>query len=116
MAGLTVAGICSAGFLRVATFGSTAVCATVAGLGLACVYPLLVSGMVGHFGKQARRAGRIMFALASLGGATMPWLVGFSSTYAHSLRLGFLVPFGACLVMISLLGMLPKPPITSSSP
>ena len=115
MGGLTVAGICSAGFLRVATFGSTAVCATAAGLSLACIYPLLVSGMVGHFGAQARRAGRIMFALASLGGATMPWLVGFTSTYTHSLRMGFLMPCGACLVMISLLAMLPKPPITSSS-
>ncbi len=110
--GLTVAGISCASFLRVATFRSTAACATVAGLGLACVYPLLVSGMVSHYGEQARSTGRLIFALASLGGATMPWLVGFTSTHARSLRLGFLVPFVACLVMISLLGLLPKQPVT----
>jgi fucose permease len=108
LTGLTVAGISSAIFLRVAAFPSIAVCATVAGLGLACVYPLLISAMVGHIGEQARRTGRIMFALASLGGATLPWLVGFTSTHAHSLRRGFLIPLVACLVMISLLGMLPK--------
>jgi fucose permease len=113
--GLALAGIGSASFLRVATFRSIALCATVAGLGLACVYPLLVAGMVGHFGGQARGAGRIMFALASLGGATMPWLVGFTSAHAHSLRMGFLIPFAACLLMISLLGMLPKQSVTSSS-
>jgi fucose permease len=101
--GLTVAALGSASFLRVTTFRSIAVCATVVGLGLACVYPLLVSGMVGHLGEHARGAGRIMFALASVGGATMPWLVGFTSTHARSLRLGFLVPIMACLVMISLL-------------
>jgi len=115
ISGLTVAALCSASFLRVATFRGIAVCATVAGLGLACVFPLLVSGMVAHLGEQARRTGRILFALGSLGGATMPWLVGFTSTHAHSLRGGFLIPVAACLVMIGLLSLLPRQPVTQNA-
>jgi fucose permease len=50
-----------------------------------------------------------MFALASLGGATMPALVGFTSTHAGSLRAGLLVPFIACLAMLGLSGLLREP-------
>jgi MFS transporter, FHS family, glucose/mannose:H+ symporter len=108
LTGITAAAASSASFLRVATFRGIALSSMVAGLGLACVYPLLVSGMVGHYGGQAKGKARIVFALASLGGATMPWSVGFASTHAHSLRVGFMIPFGACLVMIGLLVALPK--------
>jgi fucose permease len=62
--------------------------------------------MVGHFGAKAKHAGSIMFALASVGGAILPALVGFTSTHTGSLRAGLLVPFGACVVMLGLLVML----------
>jgi len=106
--GLAVGGASCAGLLRAESFRSTAACAALAGLGLASVYPLLVSGMVGRYGEHARSSGRVMFALACMGGATMPWFVGFTSTHAHSLRAGFLIPFVACLAMIGLLWFLPE--------
>ncbi len=45
----------------------------------------------------------MVFALASLGGATIPWLVGFISTQIGSLRAGLVVPLIACLFMLVLL-------------
>jgi FHS family glucose/mannose:H+ symporter-like MFS transporter len=108
IAGLILSGVCNGAFLWVATFWSAAVFITATGLGLACVYPLLVAWMVGHFGKQARSTGTILFALAAMGGATLPWLVGFASTRTGSLRAGLLVPLAGCMVMLSLLGLLQR--------
>jgi len=41
-----------------------------------------------------------MFALSTLGGATVPWLVGFVSTEFQSLRTALIVPLAGCLVML----------------
>jgi fucose permease len=106
ISGLILSAIGTGALLWVTTFQGAAICVTASGLGLSCIYPLLVAWMVGYYGKQARRFGSVMFALAGLGGATMPWLVGFTSTQAGSLRTGLLVPLVGCLVMISLLSML----------
>ncbi len=108
-AGLILAGCFNGALLWATTFRGAAICVTTAGLGLSCVYPLLVSQMVGRYGKEARHAKSIMFALACVGGATMPALVGFTSTHAGSLRAGLFVPFIACLAMLSLLGLVRGP-------
>jgi MFS transporter, FHS family, glucose/mannose:H+ symporter len=57
-----------------------------AGLGLAAVFPCLVSNLSDLFGARATRVGGIFFALAGLGGATLPWAVGMASIQLHSLR------------------------------
>jgi FHS family glucose/mannose:H+ symporter-like MFS transporter len=102
MSGLVLAAAGTSALLWVGTFRGAAIVATVSGLGLACIYPLLVAWMVAYYGKRARRTGSLMFALANVGGAVMPWLVGFTSTRAGSLRTGLLVPVIGCLVMMSL--------------
>jgi MFS transporter, FHS family, glucose/mannose:H+ symporter len=102
-AGLIFAAVSNATLLWAATFRSAAICLVAIGLGFACIYPLLVALLVALYGKQTSRVGSVIFSLASLGGATMPWLVGFTSTKAGSLRAGLLVPLIACLVMVSLL-------------
>jgi len=109
--GVILAGICNGALLLVTTFWAAAVCTIGAGLGLACIYPLLIAWMVEHYGKQAKRMGSIMFALATVGGATMPWLVGFTSTHARNLRVGLLVPFFACIVMFGLMRALRQQPV-----
>jgi fucose permease len=43
-----------------------------------------------------------MFALSSLGGATVPWLVGALSSRFGSLRVGLTVPLLGCVVMLFL--------------
>ena len=81
-------------------------CVAVIGVGFAGIYPLLVSWMVTHYGEEAKGTASVMFVLAALGGATMPWLVGFTSTQTGNLRMGLIVPMVACLAMISLLALL----------
>jgi fucose permease len=67
-------------------------------LSLAPIYPLIVSFLLARTGNHARLGP--LFATASFGGATLPWLTGVFSTQFHSLRTGFLVPaVGAALLL-----------------
>ncbi len=77
--------------------------AGVAGLGLAPVYPIFIAWLGHRFGAEAPRPGGVMFALASCGGATLPWLVGAVSTSLGSLTAGLTVPLLSCLLMLAAL-------------
>lgn len=91
---------------RATTYAAVVACAGVAALGFAAVYPVLIAWLVKMFGEKSRRIGALMFALANLGGAMMPWLVGFTSTHAASLRTGLLVPLTACAAMLVTLALM----------
>ena len=106
--GLILAGACNGALLWLANLKGAAICLVGAGLGFACIFPLLVASLVGYYGKRARRVGSIVFALASLGGATIPWLVGFTSTHVGGLGAGLMVPLIACMFMLGLLQLLGK--------
>lgn len=71
-----------------------------AGLGCASIYPIYIAWLSKWYGARAKRIGGFLFALASLGGAAGPWLVGIFSEYSGSLRVGFLVPLLSALIMI----------------
>jgi fucose permease len=71
-----------------------------AGLGCASIYPVYIAWLSKWYGARAKRIGGFLFALASLGGAAGPWLVGIFSKYSGSLRVGFLVPLLSALLMI----------------
>ena len=71
-----------------------------AGLGCACVYPIYIAWLSRWYGVRAKRIGGILFALASLGGSTGPWLIGTVSKYSGSLRVGFLVPLLSAMLMV----------------
>jgi fucose permease len=77
-----------------------------AGFGLASVYPIFISWLSKWYGERARRLGGVMFSLAAVGGATMPWMVGFISQHANSLRVGLLVPLFGCVAMIVVVALL----------
>jgi fucose permease len=109
VAGLLVAGFANAALLWAGGFRAAIACLVVAGVGLAGVYPSLIGSMVGYYGTRSRRMGNILFALASCGGAFMPWLVGFVSTHDASLRAGLLAPLIGCLAMLGLQFVLSKP-------
>jgi len=94
LAMFSVGGVMYATNYRMAIF-----CAVRAGLGLACVYPILVGWMVKTYGVHARQFGSLLFACGGLGGAMLPWLVGIVSTHDGGLRAGLLVPIAACVVM-----------------
>ena len=109
VAGLFVAAVGNASLLWITGFREAIACLVITGVGLAAVYPSLIAAMVGYYGTRARRTGNILFALASCGGALMPWLVGFISTHAAGLRAGLLAPLAGCVVMLALQFVLPKP-------
>jgi fucose permease len=80
--------------------------AFLAGLGLASIFPILIAWLSKWYGTRARKVGGVMFALAALGSALMPPLVGVVSRYAGSLRVGLLVPLAGCVVMLTVIGFL----------
>jgi fucose permease len=81
---------------------------TIAGLGCATIYPIYISWFSRWYGPAARRLGGVVFSMASLGGSALPWLVGFVSTRANSLPIGFLVPLAGMIVMAVLVAFLWK--------
>ena len=77
-----------------------------AGLGLASIFPILIAWLSKWYGTRARKVGGLMFALAALGSALVPPLVGVVSRYAGSLRIGLLVPLTGCAVMLTVIAVL----------
>lgn len=78
----------------------------IAGFGCASIYPIFISWFSKWYGAAARRLGGVVFSMASLGGSALPWLVGFISTRAGSLRVGLLVPLAGCFAMLGVLALL----------
>ena len=76
--------------------------ASVAGFGLATVYPITIAMMTRTVGRSSAPVSSVMFALAGLGAACVPWLVGFESTAQTSLKMGLGVALAACVVMLLL--------------
>jgi FHS family glucose/mannose:H+ symporter-like MFS transporter len=70
----------------------------VAGIGLAAIFPITVALLSRFQDMETKNAGP-MFALAGLGGATMPWLVGAVSTWSGSLQAGLMVPLLATVTL-----------------
>jgi MFS transporter, FHS family, glucose/mannose:H+ symporter len=75
---------------------------SLAGLGLSSVFPITIALLTGSLGPAASRMAGPMFALAGLGGAALPWLVGFLSSQFGSLGVGLVVPLLATLIMAAL--------------
>jgi FHS family glucose/mannose:H+ symporter-like MFS transporter len=107
--GLILATVAVSLLLRAKTFASVAICVGAAGLGLAGIYPILIAWLVKAYGLRSRRIGAIMFALAGMGGATMPWFVGLISTGTGSLRAGLLLPLVGCVAMFGLIASMREP-------
>ena len=106
LCGLVLSGLGTT-LLLLASTRSQVVCGVLlAGVGLAGIYPIFISWLSKLYGERARRLGGIMFSMASVGGATVPWAVGFVSQRANSLRAGFLVPLAGCMAMLLLVATL----------
>jgi len=78
-----------------------------AGLGFSSLYPIYVAWLTKWFGSRSRKVGGVMFAMAALGSASMPWIVGVVSRHANnSLRIGLLVPLAGCAIMLTIIALL----------
>jgi MFS transporter, FHS family, glucose/mannose:H+ symporter len=80
--------------------------ATLAGLGLASIYPIYIAWLSLWYRERARKIGGVMFSLAALGGAFGPWMVGVISKQVDSLRVGLLVPLISVATMLVLVAVL----------
>lgn len=81
-------------------------------LSLAPLYPLIMSFLLARTGNHARLGA--LFATASFGGATLPWLTGVFSTHFHGLRAGLLVPAAGATLLLFLSAIITDKPTRPS--
>lgn len=98
-AGLFLAAAGMTGLVFSRTMPLVVASVSVAGFGMAAVFPITISLLSREFGPAAAKAGSIMFTLSNFGGASLPWLVGYFSHQANDLRIGLMVPVAATLLM-----------------
>lgn len=70
------------------------------GLALAPIYPLILSFLLARTGSHPQLGP--VFASASIGGATLPWLTGIVSVQFHNLQAGFVVPATSAALLLLL--------------
>jgi fucose permease len=97
--GLLIACAGTAGLLLSHALPGVVASACLAGLGLSGVYPITIALLSREFGASASRVGSVMFTLANLGGGSMPWLVGVTSSKFGTLKAGLVVPLIGSAVM-----------------
>lgn len=108
---LALGGLCvvvAGGSLLVAFSTQTIAFASlvVAGLGCACIFPILVAWLSRWYGSGAKKISGLMFSMASVGGSAVPWVVGFISDHAGGLRIGLLLPLVNAVAMMLLIVLL----------
>src|SRR5262252_8468376 len=74
--------------LRASSLPEVVASTLVTGLSFAALYPIAVARLSQRFGVNARSVGAVMFALAALGPAALPLLVGVISHSTGNLRAG----------------------------
>lgn len=76
------------------------------GLGFSVIFPVSFAWMAGHYGLEARRITGRLLAIAELGAAAVPWIVGVVSAATSSLRIGLgilAVDLASVLVLASII-------------
>jgi len=74
--------------------------ALLAGLGCGPQYPIYVTWLAARFKDDATWLAALFFGAAGIGSSLIPWLVGVVASQTHSLRIGFMLPLAAALLMI----------------
>ncbi len=100
--GALLAAASSAVLISSRSISAIAICALLAGLGLSTLYPITIALLSSTFGPNATKIGGVMFALSTLGGASIPWLVGFASTEFNGLRTGLIILPAGCVLMLAI--------------
>ena len=99
--GYALAALGIALLMRSSTANSVKFSAVLTGLCYATLYPIAVARLSHHYGVEARTVGSLMFSLAALGPAALPWLVGVVSQSAGSLRAGLAVPLLSTIILLA---------------
>jgi MFS transporter, FHS family, glucose/mannose:H+ symporter len=103
---LSLAAAATALLMSSRSLPSATVAVFLAGLGCASIYPIYIAWLSKWYGARAKHIGGFLFAVASLGGASGPWLIGFVSKHSGSLRVGLVVPLVGAITMIGLVLLL----------
>jgi MFS transporter, FHS family, glucose/mannose:H+ symporter len=102
LAGLIVA-VCGLSLILISwELAALSAGAFITGLGLAPVFPTTFAIFTGYFGTFARNMAGVLFMLASLGAAIVPWVVGVTSKHYGELRIGLGVPLFGALLLVAL--------------
>ena len=101
-AGLVLACAGMGGLAFAHDLPGVAVSGCLAGLGLSSVYPVTIALLSREFGPAGSKIASLMFTLSNLGGASFPWLVGFTSNQFASLKVGLSVPLIGGIAMFLL--------------
>lgn len=90
-----------------------------AGLGCASIFPTAIAIFSEHAGPQAHRLVAFVFVLGGLGGASIPWLVGYLSAQLDSLRAALSLALLCTLIMIVLqlriISVLARAPVVNTN-
>jgi fucose permease len=78
------------------TFFGIVLSAAVVGFGFSTLYPIAIGLATASLGEAAARVMGTLFAFSTLGGACLPWLVGYLSTRSGNLTTALLVPLAGC--------------------
>jgi len=99
--GLLLACAGGAGLVFSNALPGVLVSASLAGFGLAAVYPITIGLIAREFGPGASRTGSLMFTLSNIGGGLLPGIVGVCSTAFGTIKAGLGVPLlGSALMFL----------------
>jgi fucose permease len=70
------------------------------GFGLSAVYPIFIASLSRLLGEHSRKLAVAAFAIAGLGGATLPWSIGAVANATGDMRWGLMVPVAGCVAML----------------
>lgn len=76
--------------------------AALSGFGMSSVFPIFIAMLSHVFREHATRISPYMFAMAGLGGAVLPWLVGAISVHTGKLQVGLVVALVGVIVQAGL--------------
>ena len=105
VAALLVLLAASTALAVVTTVPAAFVAATLAGFCLAPVFPITFADLSRTLAPLRPRAVGPAYAMASVGSAILPWLVGFCSTRFGTLRAGLVVPIVSAAAMLAITGI-----------
>lgn len=104
----TVFGIAGTAILIYATtLHGIFIGAFTSGLGCAAIFPVLMAWLIAHYEFEARLVAGRMLALAELGAAAVPWLVGYLSVVSGTLQRGLAILFATFLGVFALAAISP---------
>jgi FHS family glucose/mannose:H+ symporter-like MFS transporter len=94
-------GATGCGLLLVSTnIPEVAAGCAIAGLGLAGVFPIMMSWLSEYCGVANLQLAALVLAIGGLAGGVLPWLVGFISNLLGSLRIGLVTPLAAIILTL----------------